>query len=85
MDDTLNNYEVTDRQAFISFLDLLHKDYLANPDGWENRTLSDFLEALISCTEDMQGYYDNMKQEINVDHPNWQTFADIFKSATMYE
>lgn len=85
MDDTLNNFQVIDRQTFIKFLDLLRKDYLSNPDSWENKTLPDFLEALSSYAEDIQGHYDDMKQDVNADQPNWQTFADIFKGATIYE
>ena len=85
MDDTLNNFKVTDRQTLIKFLDLLRQDYLNNPDSWENKTLPDFLEALSAYAEDIQGYYDNMKQDVNADQPNWQTFADIFKGATIYE
>ena len=85
MDDTLNNFKVTDRQTFIKFLDLLRQDYLTNPESWGKKTLPDFLDALSSYAEDIQGYYDNMKQEVNADQPNWQTFADIFKGATIYE
>ena len=85
MDDTLNNFKVTDRQTFIKFLDLLRQDYVNNPDSWENKTLPEFLEALSAYTEDIQGYYDNIKQNVNADQPNWQTFADIFKGATIYE
>lgn len=85
MDDTLNNFKVTDRQTFVEFLDLLRKDFLDNPENWENKTLTEFLEALSSYAEDIQGYYDNIKQDVNADQPNWQTFADIFKGATMYE
>jgi hypothetical protein len=85
MDDTLNNFKVTDRQTFIKFLDLLRKDFLDNAEDWENKTLPDFLEALSFYAEDIQGYYDNMKQDVNADQPNWQTFADIFKGATIYE
>ena len=85
MDDKLNNFKVTDRQTFIKFLDLLHQDYLTNPESWENKTLPDFLEALSAYAEDIQGYYDNMKQDVSADQPNWQTFADIFKGATIYE
>lgn len=85
MEDILYDFKVTDRQTFIEFLDLLRKDYLNNPDRWENKTLPEFLEALGAYAEDIQGYYDNMKQDINADQPNWQTFADIFKGATIYE
>ena len=65
MDDTLNNFEVTDRQIFIKFLDILRQDYLNNPYCWENKSLPDFLEALSAYAEDIQGYYDNMKQDVN--------------------
>ena len=85
MNDTLNDFKVTDRQTFIKFLDLLHKDFLENHKSWENKTLPDFLEALSTYTKDIQGYYDNMKLNVNADKPNWQTFADIFKGATLYE
>lgn len=44
-----------------------------------------FLEALSAYTEDIQGYYDNLKQNINADKPDWQTFSDIFKGAKIYE
>jgi hypothetical protein len=36
-------------------------------------------------TEDIQGYYDNTKQNVNADQPDWQTFADIFRGASIYE
>jgi hypothetical protein len=85
MNDTLNNFKVTDRQSFIKFLDLLRKDFLDNPDEWENKNLDDFLEAMTRYTEDIQGYYDNTKQNVNADQPDWQTFADIFRGASIYE
>ncbi len=85
MDDTFNNLKVTDRQSFIKFLDLLQKDFIDNPESWENKNLPDFLEALSSYTEEIQGYYDNMKLNVNADKPDWSTFADIFKGARIYE
>ncbi len=85
MNDTLDNINVTDRQTFIKFLDLLRKDFLDNPEEWENKTLSDFLEALSAYTQDIQGYYDNTKQNKNADRPDWSTFADIFSGAKIYE
>jgi hypothetical protein len=43
------------------------------------------LEALSYYTDDIQGCYDSTKQDINADEPGWQTFADIFRGATIYE
>jgi hypothetical protein len=83
--EMLNKFKVTDRQSFIEFLDLLRKDFLENPKNWENKTLPDFLEALSAYTEDIQGYYNNMKQNVNADKADWSTFADILKGARIYE
>lgn len=85
MNKTINDFIVTDRQTFITFLNLLRKDFTDNPESWENKTLPDFLNALSSYTKDIQGYYDNMKINVQADEPNWSTFADIFKGAIIYE
>ncbi|WP_336836509.1 DUF7660 family protein [Sphingobacterium siyangense] len=85
MDNQLYELKVTDRQSFIKFLDLLHKDLLQNPETWENKTLPDFLEALASYAEDIQGYYDNTDANVDAEKAAWSTFADIFKGAKVYE
>ena len=85
MSDTIDNFQVTDRQTFIKFLDLLRQDFLENRDSWENDKLESFLEALSAYTTDIQGYYDNTNQNMNANTPSWHTFADIFKGAKIYE
>ena len=85
MTDTVSNFKVTDRRTFIEFIGLLRKDFIDNPETWENKKLDDFLEAVSSYAEDIQGYYDNTKQNVNADEANWQTFANIFKGASIYE
>jgi hypothetical protein len=35
--------------------------------------------------DDIQGYYDNMRQPLDADKANWQVFADIFKGSSIYE
>jgi uncharacterized protein (DUF1778 family) len=77
--------KVSDRKSFIEFIQLLRKDLLENAASWENKNLPDFLDALGSYAEDIQGYYDNTNQNIKADEPNWQTFADILKGAKIYE
>ena len=85
MNETLDNVEVNDRQSFIRFLNLLHKDFIANPESWENKILPDFLEALSAYANEIQGFYDNAKQNISADKPDWATFADIISRAKIYE
>ncbi len=77
--------KISSRQEFISFLEMFRRDLIENPNEWENKNLEDFLEAMVRYTDDLQGYYDNTKQTINADIPDWQVFADIFKGARIYE
>ena len=65
MNESLSNFIVNDRQSFIEFIDLLREDLVKNPETWENKNLGDFLEALATYTQDIQGYYDNTRQKIN--------------------
>jgi len=85
MKDSVNDMRVSNRQEFVKFIDLLRKDFLANPESWENKTLPDFLEALSAYADDIQGYYDNIGQVTDANQPAWQVFADIFKGAIIYE
>ena len=73
------------RQEFVSFLKEFKQDFDTNKDHWENNNLSDFLEAMIAYTKDIQGYYDNMKVNINADKPSWENFSNILKGARIYE
>lgn len=85
MKNKFHDFQVTDRQSFAVFLTLLRQNLLDYPEEWENKTLTDFLEALASYTEDIQGYYNNAQQNRNADIPDWDTFATIFKGAKIYE
>ena len=85
MENDLYNLKVIDRQSFVVFLQLLHKDFITNPENWENKTLPNFLQSLASYAEDIQGYYNNLNINIDADIPNWKVFADIFLGAKIYE
>lgn len=85
MSNIINTFEVKNREDFIKLLDLFVTDLKQNKEHWENKSLEDFFEAFSSVTEDIQGYYDNMKLDLNSDVASWRLFADLFKSARIYE
>ena len=73
------------RIEFIEFLKEFRKDLKNNKSDWENKTLEDFLKAMGAYTEDVQGYYDNIKLNIDADEPTWDNFKTILKGASIYE
>lgn len=73
------------RIEFIEFLKEFKTDFDKNKEKWENNNLSDFLESMISYTEDIQGFYDNMGMNINADNATWENFSHILKGASIYE
>lgn len=85
MTEQISNFKVADRKSFVEFIALLRSDLFANPDIWENRNREDLLEAMARYADDIQGYYDNMRQPVDADKANWQVFADIFKGSSIYE
>ena len=79
-----DDYNVADRTSFIEFLGLLKEDLTRNNNSRKNKTLEDFLEAMTRYADDIQGYYDNNKNElgeqIKADIPSWRVFADILSA-----
>ncbi len=73
------------RIEFIEFLKEFRKDLEENKSNWENKTLEDFLEAMEAYTEDVQGFYDNMKMNVDADKPTWENFKTILQGASIYE
>ncbi len=73
------------RIDFIDFLKDFRRDLKENQSNWENRSLEDFLEAMEAYSEDIQGFYDNQKMNVDADKPTWENFATILKGAKIYE
>lgn len=85
MNYTLENFDPKNKKEFVKFIGLLIKDYERNYAVWENLTIEDFLYAIQSYAEDLDGYYKNTNQKINANEPSWKVFSDILKGARIYE
>ena len=77
--------KINNKSDFESFLKNLIVDFDKNKQDWENVSLRDFLEAMHAYSEDIEGYYMNMKIAFNPERPNWKVFADILLGAKVYE
>lgn len=75
---------VNSKADFIAFIESLVQDLKMNRSEWENKNLEDYLVAIASWTDDMEGYYINTNQPVPENVP-WKIFADILIAAKMYE
>lgn len=75
---------VKSKKDFLDFMTALIQDFKNNPESWTNRSIVEYLEAIQSWSEDMEGYY------VNNDLPcpqnvSWKVFADILIASKSYE
>jgi DNA-binding protein Fis len=73
------------KQEFINFIDNLKLDFIENKEQWENKTIEDYLDAMSNYIDDIDGYYTNTNQDIDLNSVNWKVFADILKGSSIYE
>lgn len=72
------------RSDLAIFIRAILRDFREAPNGWENRDLESYLEALAAWVEDMEGYYQN-RGEIVPDQPVWMTLGQMLLAARIYE
>ena len=73
------------KKEFIQFIENLRLDFIQNKEQQENKTIEDYLEAISRYTEDINGYYKNTNQDIDLKEIDWKVFSDILKGSSMYE
>jgi len=76
---------VSSRTEFAKFVDSLRADLAANPEGWENKSLDDFLRALADYAYDVPSYLSDVGSEIDPNRPSWCLFSILLCGARVYE
>ncbi|WP_271766189.1 DUF7660 family protein [Aquimarina algiphila] len=82
---TYTSKEVNNKKDFSEFLKLLLEDFKNNGQKWENNNLELFLEAMQRYSESVDGYYKNVKPNLDPKTPTWRIFADVLCGAVAYE
>ena len=77
--------KLTTKTQFVEFVKLLVQNMANHPDEWHNNTLEQYIFALSSFLENIDGYYENIGLETDLEKPNWRIFADILLAARVYE
>lgn len=75
---------VKSRGDFTEFVDLLRVDRDHNRNSWQNDSLDAFLRGLSAFSRDMEGYYKNMGEAVNVESISWRMAAQMLLAATVY-
>lgn len=80
-------HNAVDRNENVAFIEVDINGDEINKETASHLTshLSDFLESMIAYAEDIQGYYDNMKMNIDADEASWENFSKILEGARVYE
>ena len=77
--------KVIDKATFSIFVEEMLKELKKKNMNWENKKTEDFIESIVSYSEDIDGYYKNMNFTTSAETPTWRIFAQILKGATIYE
>lgn len=85
----IDTNSIKTKDDLVRFLTQLSNSFEEGNQDWTNKTLKEFLEALASWSEDMDGYYENMGLSTQVDLSGntvvWRVFADLLMAARVYE
>lgn len=76
---------VNSRDDFIKFVEFLNADYRVKNDEWGNTDLESFLGGLSGFAQDMDGYYKNMGDVVDVEAITWRMAAEMLLAARVYE
>ena len=77
--------QIKSKEDFEEFLRYLLQDLATSREQWSNVTLEQFLDGLYGIAHDMQGYYGNRGETVDLDQPTWKTLADLLLAARVYE
>lgn len=74
--------EISDKKAFLAFLDELKSSFRTNSEEWENRTIDEFLNAMQSWIEDFSSSEFN---DIDWGKVDYSLLARILYMGKIYE
>ena len=75
---------VNSRQDHISFVGEMITNLKEHSDEWGNDNLASFLQGLQSFSKDMQGYYHNVGEPVDVETISWRMAAQMLLAASVY-
>ena len=72
------------RRELVKYIEALTESIRQSPELWENRDLDSYLDALGGWIDGMDGYFQNLGQEVPTT-PTWDLIAMALRAAATYE
>jgi hypothetical protein len=76
---------VDTKHDLAEFIRALSRDILTNKVAWENPDLQRYLDALSTWTDEMDGYFRNVRGVPPPDQPTWRIVGYMLLAARTYE
>lgn len=74
---------IATKEDFVNFVKKLSEECAQNPEFWEHKDLSVFLDALAEFAESIDGFYANFGIPFPKD-PDWKMMANMLAAARNY-
>jgi len=75
---------ISTREGFVKFVNHLNDDYRVRHREWQNNDLGSFLGGLSGFANDMDGFYRNMGEIVDVETVTWRMAAQMLLAASVY-
>ncbi|MEM7758644.1 MAG: hypothetical protein AAF298_11030 [Cyanobacteria bacterium P01_A01_bin.40] len=77
--------KISSKEEFDFFLQCLVRDYIDNEDEWENTDLLSYLTGLCGYVHDIEGYYQNTGEKVDINVITRRIVAEMLLAASVYE
>lgn len=68
---------IQSRDDFLDFLKKMIESYDNHIEDWENKNVRDFISGLSIFAEEIDGYYLNMNENVDIEKITWKMAAQI--------
>ena len=75
---------IQNHEDLADYVAYLHKEFISNPNQWENQTLDRYLAAMEGWIRDSKGYYENQNRSMPSPEA-LQAIAEALTASSMYE
>jgi hypothetical protein len=85
LERSMSEAAITTRDQLLGHIFELLDNHDSDGHLWKNKDVYTFLQAMAAWLNDAGRYYKNAGQDVHIEKPTWQLFADALSAASVYE